>query len=244
MMVDTRHRVRILAGIASLTMHLSVAAMAWQIQGPALRAVAADLRDATSASVAVRRVRSILQASVVVEIPSIVLPPGVKVRVGPGVLEPGVVGIWRHVLLLPADIEVQLTPEQFAAIVAHELHHIRYRDNLTATPHMLVEAIFWFHPLVWWIGARLVEQRERACDEDVLRRSANPRPYADGILHVCRRYVDAHLACVSGVSGADLEKRIAAIMSERIGEPVTRAALSCSASRRCLPSSCRSPSVC
>jgi len=33
---------------------------------------------------------------------------------------------------------------------------------------MEVEAIFWFHPLVWWLGARLVEERERVCDEEVL----------------------------------------------------------------------------
>ena len=34
---------------------------------------------------------------------------------------------------------------------------------------MAVEAIFWFHPLVWWLGARLMEEREHACDEEVLR---------------------------------------------------------------------------
>jgi hypothetical protein len=33
---------------------------------------------------------------------------------------------------------------------------------------MGVEALFWFHPLVWWLGARLMEERERACDEEVL----------------------------------------------------------------------------
>jgi beta-lactamase regulating signal transducer with metallopeptidase domain len=34
---------------------------------------------------------------------------------------------------------------------------------------MAVEAVFWFHPLVWWIGSRMVEERELACDEEVLR---------------------------------------------------------------------------
>ena len=38
---------------------------------------------------------------------------------------------------------------------------------------MLVETIFWFHPLVWWIRARLMEERERACDEGVLRWAAS-----------------------------------------------------------------------
>ena len=30
--------------------------------------------------------------------------------------------------------------------------HVRYRDNLVAAIHMFVETIFWFHPLVWWMG--------------------------------------------------------------------------------------------
>jgi bla regulator protein blaR1 len=81
---------------------------------------------------------------------------------------------------------------------------------------MLVEAAFWFHPLVWWIGARLVEERERACDEEVLRLGSEPRVYAEGILNVCKLYVESPLACVSGVTGSDLKKRIQAIMTERV----------------------------
>ena len=54
------------------------------------------------------------------------------------------------------------------AMLAHEVAHVRRRDNLTAALHMLVEAMFWFHPLVWWMERRLVEERERACDEEVV----------------------------------------------------------------------------
>jgi uncharacterized protein (TIGR03435 family) len=82
---------------------------------------------------------------------------------------------------------------------------------------MVVEAVFWFHPLVWFVGARLVDERERACDEHVLRVCAEPRVYAESILNVCKQYVESPLACVSGVSGADLKKRVTAIMNNRIG---------------------------
>ena len=69
-------------------------------------------------------------------------------------MEPGIFGIFRPVLLLPEGLSSQLPREQFEAILAHELCHVRYRDNLTAALHMCVETLFWFHPLVWLIGGK------------------------------------------------------------------------------------------
>jgi bla regulator protein blaR1 len=140
---------------------------------------------------------------------------GIEAKSSRGVLEPGVFGILRPVLLLPEGITTRLTPAQLDAIVAHEMCHVRRRDNLAAAIHMLVEAVFWFHPLVWWIGARLVEERERACDEEVLRMGKEPEVYAAGILEVCRFYVSSPLECVSGVTGSDLKRRIEQIMEHR-----------------------------
>jgi beta-lactamase regulating signal transducer with metallopeptidase domain len=75
--------------------------------------------------------------------------------------------------------------------------------------------VFWFHPLVWWIGKRMVEERERACDQEVLRLGSEPRVYAEGILNICKLHPESALACVSGVTGADLKKRIESIMKNR-----------------------------
>ncbi len=131
-------------------------------------------------------------------------------------LEPGIFGILRPVLLLPAGIAYRLADAQLEAILAHELCHVRRRDNLMAALHMAVETIFWFHPLVWWLGARLVEERERACDEEVLRMGSEPQVYAESILKVCEFYLESPLVCTSGVTGADLKKRIEDIMTHRI----------------------------
>jgi uncharacterized protein (TIGR03435 family) len=78
---------------------------------------------------------------------------------------------------------------------------------------LVVETIFWFHPVVWWIGKRLVEERERACDEQVLSRTGDPETYAEGILTVCRFYLRSPLVSTSGISGSDLRKRIEMIMA-------------------------------
>ena len=164
------------------------------------------------------RVRAAVRASTPLQIPA-----AVGIRSAPGLLEPGVVGLLTPVLLLPEGIVDRLTPSQLQAVLAHELCHVRRRDNLFASIHMIVEAVFWFHPLVWWIGARLVEERERACDEDVLSLGSQPRVYADAILSVCKLYVESPLVCVSGVTGSDIKQRIEAIMNEQSGQALNRA---------------------
>jgi bla regulator protein BlaR1 len=131
-------------------------------------------------------------------------------------LEPGIFGIVRPVLIWPAGISQHLTDAHLEAIIAHEVCHVRRRDNLAAAMHMAVEATFWFHPLVWWLGARLMEERERACDEEVLRLGNPPQVYAESILKTCEFSVGSPLACISGVTGADLKKRIVHIMQRPV----------------------------
>lgn len=141
--------------------------------------------------------------------------PALRLVASAAKLEPGVFGIFRQVIWLPNGIGNYLSDAQWETILAHELCHARRRDNLLAAIHMVVEAMFWFHPLAWWLGARLEEERERACDEEVLRLGGDPRTYAEGVLMVCEFYLTSPLACAAGVTGADLRKRIDGIMSNR-----------------------------
>ena len=162
-----------------------------------------------------RQIRAAVRASSPWAIPSLPMPAGVHVRSTPGLMEPGVVGLWHPLLLVPSGIEDDLTPPQLAAVLTHELCHIRRRDNVTAAIHMIAEAVFWFHPLVWWIGSRLVDERERACDEEVVRTFGEPQTYAEGIVNVCKRYVESPLSCVAGVSGSNVKNRIRDIVTNR-----------------------------
>jgi uncharacterized protein (TIGR03435 family) len=138
-------------------------------------------------------------------------------------IEPGVFGIFRPVLLLPEGIESRLAVAQLDAVLAHEMCHVRRRDNLTAAVHMAVETVFWFHPLVRWIRARLVEERELACDEEVLRLGSDAEIYAEGIIEVCKSYAKSPVACVSGISGSDLKKRVVRIVDRRFGRDLNLA---------------------
>jgi bla regulator protein blaR1 len=136
-------------------------------------------------------------------------------------LEPGVFGIGHSRLLWPAELSEHLEDAHLEAILAHEVQHVRRRDNLAAAIHMVVQAVFWFHPLVWWLGGRLIEERERACDEAVLQLGNSPRIYAESILKTCAFSVTSPLACVSGITGGDLKSRIVRIMSASSGDKLT-----------------------
>jgi bla regulator protein blaR1 len=139
----------------------------------------------------------------------------VEIRTSLSSLDPGIFGIVRPVLVWPEGISKRLGDAHLEAVLAHELCHVRRRDNLTAVMHMVVEAIFWFHPMVWWMGARLLQERERACDEQVLELGGDRKVYAESILKICEFCVGSPLDFVSGVTGADLKKRIVSIMATK-----------------------------
>jgi uncharacterized protein (TIGR03435 family) len=85
---------------------------------------------------------------------------------------------------------------------------------------MGVEALFWFHPLVWWLERRLVDERERACDEEVIQLGSEPQLYAESILKTCEFYIESP-SIVAGVTGSDLKKRVEAIMTNRLTDKLS-----------------------
>ena len=159
------------------------------------------------------KLRAALKASSAIQIEA-----PIKVRSSPALFEPGLLGFFHPTLMLPNGIVDHLTPKQLDLVLAHELSHWRRRDNLTAAIHMVVEALFWFHPLVWWIGRQLVAERERACDEHVLAAGGDPWAYADSIVAVCRFYMKSPIACAAGVSGANLKDRVEMIVRNRTAD--------------------------
>jgi bla regulator protein blaR1 len=139
-------------------------------------------------------------------------------------IEPGVFGLFRPVLVWPRSMSEHLSDAEIEAIVLHELSHVRRHDNLTALVHAVVQSICWFHPLVWWIGARLIDERERACDEDVVRMGRDRRVYAESLLKTCQFCVGAPVTSMAGVTGSDLKRRVSMIMVAPVGTRLGAAA--------------------
>jgi TonB family protein len=141
---------------------------------------------------------------------------------------PCVAGIVRPVMLWPDGVASTLSDDQLDAVARHELAHVGRRHNLGGAVQSAVETLFWFHPLVWWLGARLSAERERACDEDVLAAGVRPADYASAILHVCEQSLGVRPVGATGIASSTLTRRLEAIMSSHTPQPpgwFTRAAL-------------------
>ena len=156
------------------------------------------------------RIRSIVSAA----LPYSLNVP-IDVRVSAAVGAPCVFGIFEPVLLLPYKVISRMSAAELSAVCEHELCHVRRCDNMMAALHMLVTGIFWFHPVVWWIGRHLLEERERACDEHVIESGTIPRVYAEGILKACHVSIESRLELAASASGGHLQKRIEAIVRSR-----------------------------
>lgn len=137
----------------------------------------------------------------------------VRLAISEDSLEPGIFGIACPTLVWPRGISQHLSDGQMEAVIAHELVHVRRRDNLTAAFYMLISALFWFHPLIWWLQSRLLDERERACDEAVVLLGSEPEVYAMSLLRACEFSIESPLACVSGITGSDLKQRVRRIMA-------------------------------
>jgi beta-lactamase regulating signal transducer with metallopeptidase domain len=101
---------------------------------------------------------------------------------------PAVFGIVRPMLVLPQEMLKNTSPRQIQLMVAHEMIHLRRNDPLVFGLQILSQAIWWFHPLVWWMNRKINRVREVCCDTEVVAsRQCEPIDYAQMLIDLARR---------------------------------------------------------
>lgn len=135
----------------------------------------------------------------------------VRFRIAAGDGSPFSYGLVRPVVIVPLALLLRLSEDEAEAIVAHELGHIRRYDHLVNAAQVACETLLFFNPFVWWISARIREEREHCADDDAVRAS-DPVLYARALYRAASAPVPALAA---GASGTRLEPRIARILGER-----------------------------
>ncbi|SOD97145.1 M56 family metallopeptidase [Spirosoma fluviale] len=109
----------------------------------------------------------------------------VQVRESARISVPMVVGILKPILLLPVSLVTQLTTREIEAVLAHELAHIKRHDYAVNLLQSVVEVLYFFHPALWWLSARVREEREHCCDDlAVLACGGDGRILAQALAHV------------------------------------------------------------
>ncbi len=115
---------------------------------------------------------------------------------------PGVLGFWRPVLLIPVSILSEVPAEYLEAIIAHELANIKRYDYLINFCQMLVEAIFFFNPAVWWISRQIRIEREACCDIAGIASTGRRLGYAQVLLdQISRTAMDVRPAMTAAMTG-------------------------------------------
>ena len=128
---------------------------------------------------------------------------------------PLVTGVLRPTILLPASIVTGLPPVQLRAILAHELAHIRRHDQLVNLWQTLVETVFFYHPLVWWLSHQIRCERENCCDDLAVSVSGGQIEYSRALLAVEDLRGTASALMLSS-HGGSLSSRIRRLVT---GEP-------------------------
>jgi beta-lactamase regulating signal transducer with metallopeptidase domain len=102
---------------------------------------------------------------------------------------PATIGVRDPIVVLPRPL-VDASRRDIEHVLLHELAHIRRRDALRAIGAAAVQVLYWFHPLVWLVRARLAALRELACDRDVTRVVASRDEYRRTLIRLARSLVD------------------------------------------------------
>jgi beta-lactamase regulating signal transducer with metallopeptidase domain len=145
---------------------------------------------------------------------------GVRQRVlvlaSPDTDVPLAAGILRPAVILPIDHQ-EWPAARRSTILLHEIAHIRRRDALAHALAQLVTALYWFHPLAWWMERTMRAERERACDDQVLASGAKASEYAHQLLTIVSSLRQPHLAAALAMARrSQLEGRVLAILDPKM----------------------------
>ena len=131
-----------------------------------------------------------------------------------GLTSPVTVGFWRPVILLPAALLSGMPVALLEALLAHELAHVRRWDYLVNLLQSVAEALLFFHPVVWWLSARMRAEREQVADALAAQALQDPQQLATA-LHALSLHTAApqHSGLLMSARGGALLTRIERLMA-------------------------------
>jgi beta-lactamase regulating signal transducer with metallopeptidase domain len=145
----------------------------------------------------------------------------ITLRLSTVIDSPMTMGTLRAIVLLPLSAITLLGAEELEVVLAHELAHVRRADFFWNILQTIAETLFFFHPAVWWISARIRDERELCCDDLALQICPNPIVYAHALVHL-EEHRSRHLRFAMALDGHQSHATLLTRIARILGEPMTR----------------------
>jgi beta-lactamase class D len=142
----------------------------------------------------------------------------------PACAVPVVAGWFRPRIILPVDCH-EWPADRFAMVLAHEQAHARRRDSIVRLLSLINRAVFWFHPLAWWLHREIAALAEETCDAAAAADAPSRSAYADCLIAIARhaRSVGQRVEPTAiGMASTALHRRVRAILAGPPPSPAPR----------------------
>lgn len=143
----------------------------------------------------------------------------VRLQLTARVTGPLVVGVVKPVVLWPVGLLAGLSTTDVEAILAHELAHVRRHDYLLNVLQSTIEVLYFFHPALWWLSARVREEREHCCDDLAVQVVGDGRVVARALARVEEWQRDAVATPALAVAFASKRQLLLQRVQRMLGVP-------------------------
>jgi bla regulator protein blaR1 len=148
----------------------------------------------------------------------------IEVRVSNISVSPFCWQLHRPTIVVP-DLLLDFPVEEQRAVLNHELVHLAAQHPLCLFLQRIVEAIYWFHPLVWWASRQAAAAREFRCDAQAVGSRQEVAVYLQSLLRLIEARIPAPTALPAGMGflgDRSLLSRRADVLAETLGERIVR----------------------
>lgn len=142
----------------------------------------------------------------------------VAVRTSDEIELPFTYGLRSAVIILPADIELWSSGRMKATLLHEEAHAIR-GDGIWLLLSQIIRALYWWHPAILYATRAAASERERACDDAVIRHGIKPSEYGHCLLTHAQSitaWTASPVATVMFGHSAGLGQRVVALLDPAI----------------------------
>jgi beta-lactamase regulating signal transducer with metallopeptidase domain len=131
---------------------------------------------------------------------------GVEILESESIGVPTLVGVRHPVIIVPGSACADLGPQEMAGILAHELAHVQRHDALANLVQSLIEAMFFFHPVVWWASRQVREEREASCDDIAAHAVGDRRLYARALARLAMLHAAGPRLALAASAGSLIDR--------------------------------------